>query len=457
MLKPPLSILLLLLQSSCSLFAAQSSSPPNIVLILADDLGYADTGFNNSLTAKTPHLDRFVKSGVNLTDFRACPMCSPTRAGTLTGRWPLRFGMMRAVIPPWSKYGLPEKENTLPEFLAQAGYDRRGIIGKWHLGHSKKSYLPTAHGFTHFVGHYNGAIDYFTHEREEQLDWHQNEKPLREKGYATDLLANHAVHFINESPSEKPYFLYLPFNAPHSPFQATKSDLAPYSSIKDKKRRTYAAMVTSMDRAIGKVLNAVESRPDADNTLIIFYSDNGGIPSAGSNAPYRGAKLNLYEGGTRVAAALRWPAQKLTGGKTFAGRIGYIDILPTILKAAEVSLPENIDGLNFLPALKKNTPLPERPWFSYMHQSKNASSSLHLGPWKLIVSGDAFNSNTLTLELYNLENDLRETTNLAVKHPARAARMLAQIKKFGTLQVPGATLYKEGRKDFTAPKDWLIK
>lgn len=434
-----------------------AAARPNIILILADDLGYADTGFNNSATAKTPNLNRFVKSGVKLTDFRACPMCSPTRAGTLTGRWPLRFGMMRAVIPPWSKYGLPADENTLPELLAQAGYERRGIVGKWHLGHSKKTHLPLAHGFTHFVGHYNGAIDYFTHEREEQLDWHKNDSPLREKGYATDLLAKHAVDFINDSPTEKPYFLYLPFNAPHSPYQATKADLALHSSIKDKKRRTYAAMVTAMDRAIGQVLQTVESRSDADNTLVIFFSDNGGIRSAGSNVPYRGAKLNLYEGGTRVAAAIRWPARGLHGGTSFDERIGYIDILPTALQAAEVSLPENIDGINFLPAIQNKTELPERPWFSYMHQSKSASSSLHLGPWKLIVNGDAFNSNTLTLELYNLEDDPSETNNLAVKHPTRSANMLARIKKFGTLQVPGTTLYKEGRKGFTAPKDWLIR
>jgi len=451
---PSLLPCLAFLISSLELLGA---AKPNIILILADDLGYADTGFNNSPAARTPHLDAFVKDGVKLTDFRACPMCSPTRAGTLTGRWPLRFGMMRAVIPPWSKYGLPTEENTLPELLAKSGYDRRGIIGKWHLGHSKKSHLPLAHGFTHFIGHYNGAIDYFTHEREGQLDWHKNEAPLREKGYATDLLAQHAIDFINDSPTDRPYFLYLPFNAPHSPFQATEADLALHSSIKDKKRQTYAAMVTAMDRAIGQVLTTVESRPDADNTLVIFFSDNGGILSVGSNAPYRGAKLNLYEGGTRVTAALRWPAQNLNEGKTFPERIGYIDILPTILQAAGADRPENIDGINFLPAILGDKTIPARPWLSYLHQSKQATSSLHLGPWKLIANGDAFHSKDLTLELYNLKTDPREKSNLAEKHPDRAATMLSRIKKLGTLQVPGATAYKQGRKGFTAPKDWLIK
>jgi arylsulfatase A-like enzyme len=209
--------------------------------------------------------------------------------------------------------------------------------------------LPLAHGFTHFVGHYNGAIDYFTHQREEQLDWHQNDKPLREEGYATDLLAKHAVAFINDSPKVKPYFLYLPFNAPHSPFQATKADLTLHRSLKNKKRRAYAAMVTAMDRGIGKVLAAIESRLDADNTL---------------------------------------------------------DILPTTLRAAGVAPPKNLDGLNVLPALQGKAQLLERPWFSYLHQGKASSSSLHLGPWKLVVKGDAFNSaHAFALELYNLDSD----------------------------------------------------
>jgi len=331
---------------------------PNIVLIVADDLGYADTGFNGSKNAITPNLDRFAKSGVKLADFRACPMSSPTRAGLLTGRWPLRFGMMRAVIPPWSKYGLPLKEKTLPE-----------------------------------------------------------------------LLAKHAVAFINDSPKEKPYFLYLPFNAPHSPFQATKADLALHRSLKNKKRRTYAAMVTAMDRGIGKVLAAIESRLDADNTLVIFFSDNGGIPSAGSNAPWRGAKLNLYEGGTRVTAALRWPARGLNGGKTFSDRIGYLDILPTALRAAGVAPPKNLDGLNVLPALQGKAQLLERPWFSYLHQGKAASSSLHLGPWKLVVKGDAFSSaHALALELYNLDSDPGEKTTSPKNTPTESSPCFPKSK-----------------------------
>ena len=198
---------------------------PNILIIVADDLGFADVGFNGGKIIATPNLDRLAATGVRLTDFRTCPMCSPTRAGLLTGRWPLRFGLMRAVVPPWSPHGLPQNENTLPELLAGAGYEHRALVGKWHLGQARREFLPLAHGFTRFYGHYNGAIDYFTHQREGERDWHDNERTITEKGYATDLLAAEAVRFVRSSPPGKPWLLYLAFNAPHSPHQAKEDDL----------------------------------------------------------------------------------------------------------------------------------------------------------------------------------------------------------------------------------------
>ncbi|MCW1884149.1 sulfatase-like hydrolase/transferase [Luteolibacter flavescens] len=298
-----LGVGLLLLASGAAVTAAEK---PNVLVILADDLGYADVGFNGG-TIPTPNLDRLAATGVNLTGFRAAPICSPTRAGLMTGRWPLRYGMMRAVVPPWSKYGLPAEEKTMAELLAPAGYGPRGITGKWHLGHARKEFLPLARGFTSFYGHYNGAIDYFTHERDGETDWHRGEKTVKEEGYATDLIGAEAARFVREAPDEKPWLLYMPLNAPHSPMQAKEEDLAKFSGLGPKKR-VYAAMVHAMDRAIGQVLAAVEARPDAADTLVLFFSDNGGIPRAGgSNAPYRGAKLNVYEGGTRSCAAMRWP------------------------------------------------------------------------------------------------------------------------------------------------------
>lgn len=458
-------IFLLVASATWAVACHAADSQPNLLVILADDLGYADVGFNGGKTIATPNLDGLAASGVTLTDFRVCPMCSPTRAGLLTGRWPLRFGMMRAVIPPWSTYGLPSQENTLPEALASAGYLRRGIIGKWHLGHARQQYLPLANGFTRFVGCYNGAIDYFTHEREGECDWHHDDRTVREEGYSTDLIGAEAVRFIRESPRDEPWMLYIPFNAPHSPFQAKKSDLEKYPQFKLANRRAYAAMVDSMDQAIGRILAEVDAREETNNTLVLFCSDNGGVPKSGSsNAPFRGAKLTVYEGGTRVCAAIRWPAAGLSGGKRFAGRMGYIDVLPTLLAAADATAAEHVDGLNLLPALRGESSLPERPWFSYMHQDGDAHASVHLGHWKLVAHGNVFSDPAVdsvapapTLELYDLSTDIAETTDLAAQHPQIVNRLHALLQEFGSWQQAGVSAYQEGREGYQAPRDWVIQ
>jgi arylsulfatase A-like enzyme len=439
-------------------FAADPAKP-NLLILAADDLGYADVGFTGGKVVPTPNLDRLAATGVIFTDFRACPMCSPTRAGLMTGRWPLRFGLMRAVLPPWSRYGIPAEENTLPELLAQAGYAQRVMVGKWHLGHSRREFLPLANGFTHFYGHYNGAIDYFTHQREGETDWHRDDRTVKEEGYSTDLIGAEAERFVREAAVGQPWLLYVPFNAPHGPFQAKEEDLKKYPQLRGD-RRVYAAMVDSMDQAIGKILTAVEARPDAVNTLVLFFSDNGGIPSVGSsNAPYRGAKLTVYEGGTRVCAAMRWPAGGVSGGKRFDGRVGYIDVLPTMLAAAGSTAPANVDGVNFLPALRGDAALPERPWFSYMHQNEDAHASVHLGKWKLVAHGDFFPelpAKKPGLELYDLSADPGEKTDLAAREPELVAQLHRRLREFGTWQKPGVSAYAEGRDGFVAPKDWVV-
>lgn len=437
-----------------------AAAPPNILILLADDLGYSDVGFNGGKLIRTPNLDRLAASGVVFSDFRACPMCSPTRAGLLTGRWPHRFGLMRAVIPPWSKYGLPPSEQTLAELLAEQGYERRGIVGKWHLGHARREMLPLAQGFTRFYGFYNGAIDYFTHQREGQRDWHDNQRTAHASGYATDLLAATAVQFIEQSPVDKPWLLYVPFNAPHSPFQAKPAEMQKYSHLKLVQRRTYAAMVDSLDQAVGSILKAVETRADADNTLVLFASDNGGIPKAGSsNAPYRGAKLSVYEGGTRVCAAIRWPAQGIAGGRRFNQRVGYIDVVPTLLAAAGGAARGNFDGVNILPALRGETSVAERPWFSYIHQNADAHASVHLGPWKLVTHGDAFSDLPTVppdLELYHLADDPAEEHDLAAQQPDRVMQLQQLLQQWYAQHRPGVASYDEGRAGFVAPKDWQI-
>ncbi len=461
-----LGLLLLLLPGVASSTAAPAatppSRPPNIVILLADDLGRADLSYAGS-DIRTPNVDRLVSSGVRLDRFYACPVCSPTRAGLLTGRWPIRYGIMRTVIPPWSNYGLPENEWLLPEALAEAGYARRGIFGKWHLGHSKRAYLPPQRGFTHFYGHYNGAIDYFTHEREGEIDWHRNNETVKEEGYSTDLLAREAAKFVTESPANAPYFLYLPFNAPHSPYQAKPDDLARYPERKANKQ-LYAAMVDSMDQGIGRVLAAIAQRPDADNTFILFFSDNGGHLPIASNAPYRDGKFSLYEGGIRVAAAVRWPAGGLQGGRTCVEPMGYIDVMPTALRLAGLKpSPKHpaLDGRDVLDVMRGHSPAPERPWFSYIAPEKSENASVSVGPWKLVLNGGdvlgAAIDPATKVELFNLADDPYEKKNVAANNPEHVARLRRHMAEFGRMQTTGVAAYAEGRTGFKAPKDWLIK
>lgn len=442
---------------------AAETRAPNIVIILADDLGRGDLGYAGS-DIKTPNIDKLVATGVRLDRFYSCPMCSPTRAGLMTGRWPIRYGLMKAVIPPWSDYGLPLEERTLPQALGEAGYERRGMFGKWHLGHSKKTFLPDQRGFTEFYGHYNGAIDYFTHVREGEVDWHRNAQTVKEPGYATDLIAREAVRFVEQSPAEKPFFLYVPFNAPHSPFQAKPEDLAKYPQRQGNKR-TYAAMVDSMDQAIGKILGAIERRADAANTFVLFFSDNGGVLQVSSNAGLRAGKLTVYEGGVRVAAAVRWPAGGLAGGKVSSEVMGYIDVLPTALRLAGVKTPATdksrpLDGRDVLDAMRGAARLPERPWYSYHAQGGEALGAVCVGDWKLVlVGGDVLSGQAdpkSKVELFNLKDDPAEKNNLAATQPERVAQLRARLAELGKMEAKGVGAYAEGREGFKAPKDWVI-
>ncbi len=443
--------------------AATAVRAPNIVILLADDLGRADVGYMGS-DIRTPNLDRFVADGVRLDRFYACPVCSPTRAGLLTGRWPIRYGIMRTVIPPWSRYGLPTDERTLPDYLAENGYSRRGVVGKWHLGHARRAFLPLQRGFTHFYGHYNGAIDYFTHEREGEVDWHRNAETVKESGYSTDLLAREAVKFVAESPIDAPFFLYVPFNAPHSPFLAKPEDLARYPG-REGNRQLYAAMVDSMDQAIGRILDALAQRPDADNTFVLFFSDNGGHEPVARNNPLRDGKFSVYEGGIRVAAAVRWPAGGLKGGRICSEPMGYIDVLPTALRLAGGAMPRTklsreVDGIDVLDVMRGTRPAPERPWFSYFAPQATEVAAVSLGSWKLVATGGAVLAATpdpaTKVELFNVTDDPTEERNLADRNPEKVAELRARLADFGRMQQAGVTAYAEGRRGFKAPKDWII-
>ena len=467
--------------------AAPVSAPlPNIVLIVPDDLGRHDVSFHGGEIA-TPNIDRIAAEGVRLERFYSAPVCSPTRAGLMTGRYPIRFGLMRAVIAPWRDYGMDISEVTLPEVLARAGYEHRGIFGKWHLGHFDRKYHPLRRGFTEFVGH-NTAVDYFTKEREGERDWSHDYDSVDEEGYVTDLLADHAVRFIDRhAGGEAPLFLYVPFSAPHSPLQAKEEDLPRYADLEplepprgweestagrplaaDERRRNgrrvHAAMVHSLDEGVGRILDAIDGHGIADNTLVLFFSDNGGSVGIGDNGPYRGAKGSVFEGGTRVAAAARWPAGNVEGGGRIEAPVAYIDVLPTLMGIAGIEDHggKPLDGVDVGDVLTGESDAgPERDLYSFIAQldPEREQVSVTEGEWKLAIvgpplvrEGAADVSRTM---LFRLDDDPLEQRDVAAEHPDLVARLLEKAADFRALQPPNPVApFFAGREDFQPPPNW---
>ncbi|MEM7475705.1 MAG: arylsulfatase [Planctomycetota bacterium] len=441
---------------------ARADSRPNIVILLADDLGWGDVGYHGS-NIETPNIDKLASQGTRLENFHVAPLCSPTRAGLMTGRWPIRYGMGEAVITPWRQWGLDIQERTLANMLAFAGYKRCAAIGKWHLGHFEKQYLPLKRGFTEFYGHYNGAFDYFTHEREGQLDWHRNWDTSHDQGYSTDLIGREAVRFIRSSKQGEPFFLYVPFNAPHDPMQAKEEDLAKYSDIEDRNRRAFCAMVDCMDQAIGQILAALDEMKLADNTLVLFMSDNGGITHWADNTPWRAGKGTVYEGGIRTPAIIRWPGE-IPADVDCDALVGYIDVYPTLRRVSGLEEKNKLplDGLDILDAIRGQAELPKRDWYSYIAQGNPERVAICDGQWKLVVSQGSVLDASLEkavprIELFDLNQDPSEENNLAVEHPGRSSTMLGKLQAHRRLKISGIPNYLEGKQGFKAPKDWLIQ
>jgi len=426
--------------------AASGADRPNIVYILADDLGWNDVSFHGG-EIRTPNIDRLAKEGVILDRFYVCPVCSPTRAGIMTGRYPIRYGMQDGVVTPTERHGLPGDECTLAEMLGKAGYATRAMIGKWHLGHASTLFHPLRHGFTRFYGHYNGAIDYFSHERGGQLDWHRDYDACHDQGYSTDLLGGEAVRIIRESRAGAPFYIQLSFNASHSPLQASEDDLKTCGFDPDKDlgkntdgdlaaregapeygkkgrgnsaRQTYAAITTALDRQVGAVLEAIDRKGIADNTIVIFHSDNGGTPKhGGSNVPLRGNKFTTWEGGVRAVAVMRWPKQ-LQGGRTCGTLMGYIDMWPTLGAAAGYGGNDGKprDGINMLPILQGKRQAPDRPF----HLGADAVVTQD---WKLVRNS-----------LYAIGKDPCEKTDVSREYPHIVKKLAAWREDFKKMQGP---------------------
>jgi len=359
------------LPAACS---AQDTEPkPNFVLIVADDLGYADVGFNGCEEIPTPNIDRIADEGVRFgAGYVTAAVCGPSRAGFITGRHQDRFGCSINPTPdPSVPNGIPEDEHNIAQLLKPAGYTSMAV-GKWHLGTHPDEH-PRDRGFDEFYGFLTGGHDYFPEnltledlsEVRERWSWYRtkllhNGKRVATDDYLTDELSDMAVDFVERRAGEGPFFLYLAYNAPHTPMQATEEYLARFAHIEDGRRRTYAAMVSSMDDGIGRMLDALDAEGVADNTLVVFLSDNGGARNnASENTPLRGHKSDPFEGGIRVPFAMRWPGV-LPADADYPHPVSSLDLAATFTASAGVEVREShpLDGVDLRPHLTGEDPAP---------------------------------------------------------------------------------------------------
>lgn len=405
---------------------------PNVIVIMTDDLGYVDVGFNGSVEIPTPNIDRIAQHGVKFTNgYTPYSVCSPSRAGFITGRYQQRFGYERNAQyrPNDPNMGLPQTEKTIPEVIGQVGYTS-GVIGKWHLG-AHISNHPLNRGFDFFYGHLGGGHRYFPEELTIEDSYSINDEPLsyrtwimrdhqseKTDEYLTDEFSNEAVKFVEKN-KEGPFFLYLAYNAPHGPLQATQKYLDRFDHIEGKKRKTYAAMVSAVDDGVGRILDRLESLEIAENTMIFFLSDNGGPEpnNASNNGPLREGKSSIYEGGNRVPFAMQWTAQ--IAPMVYEYPISSLDILPTIAALTHAPLPADkpLDGVNIIPFLKGEKQ--GRPHQTlYVRKFDNDLYSVRDGDMKLVTK-----KKNSVKELYNLQEDLGEENDLADAFPEEVKRL----------------------------------
>ncbi len=428
---------------------------PNVVIVLADDLGWNDVSYHGSEIA-TPTIDNLAENGIELDRFYSQPTCTPTRAALMTGKTPMRLG----IFGPLSKRtatGLPLSEKLLPQYFKENGYSTY-LVGKWHLGFRQKEYLPTARGFDHFYGHLTGGVGYWDHVHGGGLDWQRNGETVYETGYATDLEADEAIRLLAAHDKNKPFFMYLSFNAVHLPNEAPAEAIERYGHISDRYRRVHAAMASKMDEAIGRLIDSLNDEGLLDNTLIWFMSDNGGlnpgvypqeiqeryadwvdwfgkplpidyyefirgnVQEGGSdNTPFRKGKNTVYEGGTRVPSIIYWRSK--LSPSVIPQMITAQDVLPTLANAVEINLgvdESNMDGRNLWPVIAKAqsgaTP-------DYITRAADGDA-IYRYPWKLLKLKSG------KVELYQLESDPTEQSDLAASMPEKVSELSLALEQF---------------------------
>lgn len=411
--------------------AEGAAERPHVLFILADDLGWKDVGFHGSDIA-TPNIDKLAETGARLESFYVQPMCTPTRAALMTGRYPMRYGLQTGVILSAGTYGLATDEWLLPQALREAGY-ATAIVGKWHLGHADQAFWPHERGFDLAYGPLIGEIDHFDHTSHGVTDWYRNGAVIEEEGYDTTLFGAEAVRVIETHDTASPLFLYLAFTAPHTPYQAPQEYLDRYAHIADESRRAYAAMITAMDEEIGRVVDALERAGMREDTLIVFCSDNGGTRDkmfagegavAGElppdNGPYRAGKGSLYEGGTRVVALANWPGRIAPG--VVDGMMHMVDMYPTLaaLAGADTARSKPLDGMDVWGTLSANAPSPR---VEVVYNIEPYRGAVRQGDWKVVWMSLLPPS----IELFDLTADPSEAENQAAVSPARTEELQARI------------------------------
>ncbi len=432
----------------------RAARKPNIIVILADDLGYGDLGVYGGTEVPTPNLDALARAGVRFTDgYVTCPICAPTRAALMSGRYQQRFGFEHNPGPEAQaspRFGLPRSERTLAEKLKDTGY-ATGMFGKWHIGY-KDELQPQQRGFDEFFGFLSGAHTYMPGETRQRRGGGYNEgivrngTPVEEKEYLTDAFAREAAAFVTKHGAAQregavsPYFVYLPFNAVHGPMEATKKYTDRFAHITDANRRTYAGMLTALDEAVGRVLTAVKESGQEDNTLVFFFSDNGGPTpqTTSSNAPLSGFKSQVLEGGIRVPFLMKWPGGGVPAGKVYEQPVMSLDVHATVLAAAGFDLnapasrektdkPETprLEGRDLLPfvtaAGERGKVGPHEALFWRMGNQW----AVRKGDWKLLSQARANARQPGEVRLYNLREDIGEKNDLAAKMPEKVAELRA--------------------------------
>lgn len=428
--------------------ALKAQERPNIILLYADDAGYADFGFHGSKEMKTPNLDRLAKQSVKCTQaYVSDPTCGPSRAGLLTGKYQQRFGYEENNVPGYMspvsatdgiEMGLPLEEKTIADHLKTQGYTS-AIFGKWHQGGADR-FHPLQRGFDVFAGFRGGARSFFAYPKppadvQNKFEYGFNNFQEPQK-YLTDLLADETIDFIGKN-KNKPFFAYVAFNAVHTPMEATEEDLALFPNLSGD-RKIAAAMNFAMDRACGKILDYLEVQGLADNTIVIFSNDNGGPieHNASVNKPLTGAKATHLEGGIRVPFLIKWPG-KLKPNSTYDLPISTLDLLPTFYVAAGGNYAKlgDIDGVDLAPFLTGMTK--ERP-HQIMYWKKDARCVVREGDWKFLRFPDR------PAELYRIDLDISEQNNLAAQYPERIKTMYKMAFEWEkTLERPRWLLQKK--------------